>query len=283
MNGGNLRGIMKFQYYKWSVVPFMLLFILIGGCEKEDFTLPVEFNLNFAINDEAALGGSLTIDEIGLGLNSIDIRGYREQGDDVFFTRNFDNGKNFIIKPASFNITERFDIPQGAYNPLSFSFIFKPDAGESDVIDDILDWLEDFEEEDDDDDLEDLQEDLGDIIEDYLEDITPCILVKGKFNHNGNTKRVVIVINDPLTFQILGKNRNGGSEIILDKNMVNNGELQINPSYWFSVFTPSMLNNAFVGLIDDEEFILLSKHVNSQIYGTIFNRIQESTILIINE
>jgi hypothetical protein len=261
----------------------MLLFILIGGCEKEDFTLPVEFNLNFAINDEAALGGSLTIDEIGLGLNSIDIRGYREQGDDVFFTRNFDNGKNFIIKPASFNITERFDIPQGAYNPLSFSFIFKPDAGESDVIDDILDWLEDFEEEDDDDDLEDLQEDLGDIIEDYLEDITPCILVKGKFNHNGNTKRVVIVINDPLTFQILGKNRNGGSEIILDKNMVNNGELQINPSYWFSVFTPSMLNNAFVGLIDDEEFILLSKHVNSQIYGTIFNRIQESTILIINE
>lgn len=283
-NGINLKGIMRSQYYKWSVVPFMLLFILIGGCVKEDFTLPVEFTLNFIIKNEATLGGSITIEEIGLGLNSIDIRGYREQGDDVFLTRDFANGKNFIIKPASDNITERFDIPQGTYNPISFSLIFKPDAEESDLIDDILDWLEDFEdEEEDDDDLEDLQEDLGDIIEDYFEDITPCIIVKGKFTHNGSTKRIVIVINDPLIFQILGKNRNGGPEIILDRNIVNNGTLQINPSYWFSVFTPSMLNDAFIGLIDDEEYIFLSKHVNSQIYSAIFNRIQESTILIINE
>ncbi len=266
--------------FKGSVVIFMLLFILIVGCEKEDFTLPVEFKLNFMIKNDAILGGALTIDEIGLGLNSIDIRGYREQGDDVFLTRNFDNGKNFIIKPASANITERLDIPQGTYNPVSFSLIFKPDAEESDLIEDILDWLEDFEE---DDDLEELQEDLGDIIEDYLEDITPCIFVKGKFTHNGNTKRIVMVINDPLSFQILGKNRNGGSEIILDRNVNNYGNLQINPSYWFSVFTPSLLNGAFIGLIDDEEYIFLSKHINSQIYKAVFNRIEESTILIINE
>ncbi|WP_372948122.1 hypothetical protein [Mariniphaga sp.] len=280
---------MKSQYYKWSVVPFLLLFFLIGGCEKEDYTLPVEFKLNFATRYEDILGGSVTIDEIGLRLNSIDIRGYREQGEDVFFTRDFSNGKNFIINSTSASMTERFDIPQGAYNPISFSFIFEPDADEGDLMDDLLEWLEDFEEEfeeleeDDDDDLEDLQEDLGEIIEDYLEDITPCIMVKGKFIHNGSTKRIVIVVNDPLTFQILGKNRNGGSEIILDKNMENHGELQINPSYWFSALTPSMLNNAFVGLIDDEEYIFLSKHVNSQLYGTIFNRIQESTILRINE
>jgi hypothetical protein len=60
------------------------------------------------------------------------------------------------------------------------------------------------------DDLAVLQEDLGDIIEDYLEEITPCIIVKGKFTYNGSTKDIVIVVNDPLTFQILGKNRNGG-------------------------------------------------------------------------
>jgi hypothetical protein len=282
VNGLNLSWIMKNQYYKWSVVPFLLLFFLIGGCEKEDYTLPVEFKLNFTTKSEDILGGSVTIDEIGLRLNSIDIRGYREQGEDVFFTRNFANGKNFIIKPASANMTETFDIPQGAYNPISFSFIFEPDADEDDLMDDLFEWIEDFEEEDD-DDLEDLQEDLGDIIEDYLEDITPCIMVKGKFTNNGSTKRIVIVVNDPLSIQILGENKNGGSEIILDKNLVNNGELQINPSYWFSVFTPSMLKNAFVGLIDDEEYIFLSKHVNSQIYVTIFNRIQESTILIINE
>ena len=278
---------MKSQYYKCSVVSFLLLFFLVGGCEKEDYTLPVEFKLDFTIKNEDILGGSVTIDEIGLGLNSIDIRGYREQGEDVFFTRDFDNGKNFIIKPSSVSITERFDIPQGTYNPISFSFTFKPDAKEGDIMDDVLDWIEDFnnddDDDDDDDDLEELQEDLGYIIEDYLEDITPCIMVKGKFTYKGSTKRIVMVVNDPLSFQILGKNKNGGSEIVLDKDMMNHGKLQINPSYWFSVFTTSMLNNAFVGLIDEKEYIFLSKHVNSQIYGTIFNRIQESTTLIINE
>ena len=268
---------MKNRDNKWFVLPFMLLIILMGGCKKEDYTLPVEFNLNFTIKNEDILGGTITIDEINLGLKSIDIHGYRKQGEDIFFTRNFPNGINFKIKPASADVNERFDFPQGIYNPISFSFIFKPDEGESDLIDDLLDWLES------DDDLEILQEELGEIIEDYLEEITPCMMIKGKFTHKGKTKQVVIVVNDPLTLQILGKNRNGGSEIILDKNTVNKGKLQINPSYWFSVFTPSVLDNAFVGWIDGEEYIFLSKHINSQIYGTVFNRIRESTVLTINE
>jgi hypothetical protein len=86
---------MKSQYNKWPAILFMILFILIGGCEKKEYTLPVEFKLNFSIKNEPILGGSITIDEIGLGLNSIDIRGYREQGEDVFLTRDFEQGKTF--------------------------------------------------------------------------------------------------------------------------------------------------------------------------------------------
>ncbi|MFO7575727.1 MAG: hypothetical protein R6W67_11290 [Bacteroidales bacterium] len=271
---------MKSQYNKWPAILFMLLFILIGGCEKKEYTLPVEFKLNFSIMNEPILNGSITIDEIGLGLNSIDIRGYREQGDDVFLTRDFDQGKLFVLKPTLPIATEKLDIPQGFYNPISFSLIFQPDAEEGDIIDDLLDWLENFETEDD---LRILQEDLGAIIEDYLEEIFPCIIMKGKFNYNGSTKHIVIVVNDPLTFQILGKNKNGGLGVVLDKNIVNAGNLQINPSYWFSVITPAILNDAFIGLIDDEEYIFLSKYVNSQIYSTIFSRMEVSTILTINE
>lgn len=110
---------MKSHYNKWFVLPFMLLFFLIGGCEKEDYILPVEFKLNFTIKNEAILGGSLMIDEIGLGLNSIDIRGSREQGDDVFLTRNFANEKNFIIKPTSANITDKLDYKDGVLHSSS--------------------------------------------------------------------------------------------------------------------------------------------------------------------
>lgn len=271
---------MKNQYNKWFVLPFLLLFILIGGCEKEDYTLPVEFKLNFNIKNEAILGGAITIDEILLELNSIDIQGYREEGDNVFLSRKFVNGKNFAIKPAFTDNTEKMDIPQGMYNPISFSLIFQPDAEKNDFVDDILDWQENYKQ---DEDLIELQKNLGSIIEEYIEDVNPCIIVKGKFTHNASTKHIIIIVNDPLAFQIFAKNRDGGSEIILDRNKVNIGNLQINPSYWFSVINTSALNNALIGLIDNEEYILLSKHVNHQIYDAIFNRMEESTILTINE
>ena len=271
---------MKSQYNKWSVVTFMLLFFLLSSCETEDYTLPVEFRLNFTIKNEPILDGSITIDEIGLGINSIDIHGYREQGEDVFLTRDFDQERFFAIKPSLPEVTEKFDIPQGIYNPISFSYNFQPDDEENNLIEEIGEWREDLEEGDD---LENLQEDLGDIIEDYLEDINPCIIMKGKFTYNDKTKHIVLVVNDPLTFQTHGKNKNGGSEVVLDKNIVNIGNLQLNPSYWFSVITPETLNNAFIGVIDDEEYIFLSKHVNSQIYAAIYTRMEESTILTINE
>ncbi|GAB1403678.1 hypothetical protein MASR1M74_08560 [Lentimicrobium sp.] len=271
---------MKSKYPNWSIIIFILLTILIGGCEKDDHTLPAKFTLNFTLNKTPVLDGAITIDEIRLGLNSISISGYREEGGDVFLTRHIDKGKIFVVKPSSNLTNETFDIPQGVYNPLTFSYIFQPDEKENELIDDLHDWLEDLEEGED---LEDLQNDLGDIIEDYLEDVNPCIMVKGRFTKSGKTRQLLIVINDQLTFKILGNNKNGGPEVVLDKENNNTGNMQLNPAYWFSVITPEMLNGAFVGVIDNEEYILLNKYVNTQMYTSIFNRIEQSTTLSINE
>lgn len=271
---------MKHQYKKWPVFFIFPLLFFLGGCDKKDFTLPVDFTMNFSLNNEPIMGGSITIDEIGIGLRSIDIRGYREQGEDVFLTRDFQQGKTFLISPFSPAVFEEFDIPQGTYDPISFLFKFQPDAEENELIDDVLDWLEDLEEGEDPEELED---DLGEIIEDYLEEVEPCIMVKGKFSYNSKIRPFVIVVNDPLSFNILGENKNGGSDVVLDKNIVNVGKLQLNPSYWFSVITPAMLDNAYIGVIDDVEYIFLSKYVNSQIYAAVYNRMEESTTLTINE
>ena len=258
----------------------MLLAILVGGCEKEDHTLPAKFSLNFTINNKPILGGLVTIDEIGLGLNSISILGYREEGGDVFLTRSFDKGRIFVIKPLTNNVRESLDIPQGVYNTLSFSYIYQPDEEEDDLIEDLEEWIEDMEEGEE---LEELQEDLGEIIEDYLEDVKPCILVRGKYRNNGKTRHIVMVVNDHLTTKIMANNKNGGPEVVFDKGSENTGNLQFNPSYWFSVITPAMLDNAFVGVIDNEEYIFLNKYVNTQIYTAIYNRIEQSTTLTINE
>lgn len=272
----------KFQ--KWVFIFCgLLLFIVVSSCEKEEFTLPVKFNLSFSIKSEPVLGGAIEIDEIGLALNSIDIQGYREQGEDVFFTRNYDKPKAIKITPTPTGNVESFDIPQGTYNPLTFSLTFQPDDEEEDILDDIEDWFEDFE---DGEDLDDLQEDLGDIIEDYLEDITPCLMVKGTFKNGSKTQHLLMVINNPLSYKIIGKNKNGSPVVTLDKNFVNTGDIQFDPAYWFMAITPEMLSSAFIGIVDDDddqEYIFLSKHFNSSLYSILYNRIEESTTLTINK
>jgi len=194
----------------WTEIILISLFLLTGGCQKEDYTLPVDFRMNFSVSETPVMQGTLTIDNITLALKSIDIHGYRETGGDVFLTRDFNSGNIFEISPRSSGKTIQFDIPQGVYNPIMFSLVYQPDGNEIDLIDDIEEWYEELEEEDDDDDddLDELQEELGEIIEDYLENIEPCIMVKAKFVNNSTTKYVILAVNDPLTFKIISKNRN---------------------------------------------------------------------------
>jgi len=113
--------------------------------------------------------------------------------------------------------------------------------------------------------------------------MTMTTMMKAKFVNNLTTKYVILAVNDPLTFKIISKNINGQSEVILDRNNINNGNLIFDPSYWFSIITPKILNDAFIGVIDGKKYIFLNKYVNSKIYNSIFNRMEESTSLIINE
>jgi hypothetical protein len=263
------------------IVVVMVIMAATAGCGKEDYTLPVDFQLQFSMAEKPIMNGAITIDYIHLYLKSIDIRGYRELGEDVFLTRKIDEEHRITIQTSAPKERMQFDIPQGIYNPLSFSFIFRPDEEESSLVDDIGSWLEDVEDVEN--DLADLQEDLGDIIENYLNDLQPCIIIKGKYSHNQLVRNLVIVINDPLNFQVISKNKNEEQIVALDKDIINRATLYLDPSYWFSVVTTEMLNGTFHGILDDAPYIFLNKYVNSQLYTTIFNRIEESTTLVINE
>lgn len=263
------------------ITVFIFFLITVMGCQKEDYTLPTAFRLNMSISKKPALGGSLVIDEIKIRLKSIEIQGYRETGGDVFMSRPYQKGKIFTIKASRDNESVNFDIPQGVYNQLSFSLVFKHDEDEDELIEDIEEWYEDINEGDD--DLEEFEEELGSIIDDYIEDIEPSILVSGRFNSNKVNARVILLVNDPMTFRIIAKNADELPEVVLRREKENAGILLFDPSYWFSVITPDLLNNAFVGRDDGVIYIFLSKYVNSQIYQAVFNRMEESTSITINK
>lgn len=264
---------------KITIIIFFL-FLNISSCEKEDFTLPVDFRLDLSIRDKPVMGGKLIIDFIKIRLNLIDIQGYREVGDNVFLNRSYKKGKTFTFNTGTKNESIRFDIPQGVYKPLTFSLVFQHDDDEDDLIEDIEEWYEDLMEGDE--DIEELQEDLGSIIEDYLDDIEPSILLQGRYENNNIRARLILLVNDPLTFRILLKNKNDNDEVILARDKENSGTLILDPSYWFSVISPELMNGAFPGIEDGITYIFLSKYINNQIYHAVFNRIEESTLIIVN-
>lgn len=263
---------------------FVLFFIVlfVAGCEKEDYTLPVDLRMHFSITEAPVINGLISIETIAINLNSIDISGYREMGDDIFFKREFDDSRQFLLKVPEVSETLLFQIPQGVYNPLFFSLNFSPaDEDEDDLIEDIESWREDVEE--DDDDFQDLQEELGDIIEDYFDDTEPCFLLSGTYRNNEEVYHLYLAINDPLIFKVKAVNNDGNQEVVLDKNVINKARLVMNPAYWFSVISPSTMNKASVGILENRKYIFIHKHLNEDIYTSVVNRIEESTEVIIND
>ena len=263
-----------------SVISIILL-IITSGCEPEEYTLPVDFELKFRIADTPVMEGKLIVRSIALNLGSIEIEGRRAVGEDVFMTRKFDDPRVIIIRPHFTTEAIDFNIPQGIYDRLSFQLKFQPDQEEEDLYDDFEEWLEDLEAGEE--EIDDLRDDLGDIIEDYLEDVTPCLIMHAEYFRNNELYNVVFVINDPLSLNLLATNVFGEGEVILDKNITNRGEIVFDPSIWFSVVQPSVLESSFYGVIDDEKSIFLHKKVNPLLFTTIYNRLDGSATLLINE
>jgi hypothetical protein len=260
---------------------FVLLMILTSGCEKDEYTMPVDFELKFRIAETPVMDGKVIVRSIALNLNSIEIEGRRAVGEDVFMTRKFDDTRFITIRPHFTTEAVNFNIPQGIYDRLSFQLKFRPDPGEEDLYDVFEEWLKDMEEGEV--AIDDLREDLGDIIEDYLEDVSPCLIMHAEYFKNNELFNVVFVINDPLSLNIIAANAFGEREVILDRNIINRGEIVFDPSIWFSVVQPTMLESSFYGVIDEDRYIFLHKKVNPLLFTTIYNRLDGSATLLINE
>jgi hypothetical protein len=224
------------KLYRPIAVIFIILLIMTSGCEKDEYTLPVDFELKFRIADTPVMDGRLIVRSIALNLGSIEIEGRRAAGEDVFMTRKFDDSRFIIVRPHFTSETIDFNIPQGIYDRLSFQLKFQPDPEEEDLYDDFQEWLGDMEEGEE--EIDDLREDLGDIIEDFLEDVSPCLIMHAEYFKNDESYNVVFVINDPLSLNIIAANAFGEREVILDRNIVNRGEIVFDPSIWFSIVQP---------------------------------------------
>lgn len=253
----------------------------LSGCTKEDFTLPASVNLRFSSTDSPVVDQNLSLEGLSFNLASIEIDGRRSVGGDIFQSKNLSDGLRVQIQGGSAKEQVPLTLPQGVYDRLTLVLKHQSDAQEADLDEGFDDWLSDVREEKE--SAQDLQEDLGDLIEDYLKEVNPSILLKGHYERNQISYQVIFVVNDVLSIKAVSKNKKGGQEVTLKKGITNTGVVKFDPAYWFSVVSPAMLEKAFIGDLNGVKYIFIHKKINPELFTAVYNRIEESTFIQVNE
>jgi hypothetical protein len=100
-----------------------MMILLITSCTKTELKKPTEIKFGFKANSNVESGFHFT--QGSVNVCHITIEGNRIEGDDIYFNRPFDTPIETDLNGSSEIQEFRFDIPQGEYNQLSFSFLLK--------------------------------------------------------------------------------------------------------------------------------------------------------------
>ncbi len=108
--------------------------IALWSCEKDDLKLPAEVKLAFDMNsfnmeETTKAAQQFSVDQAYLVLSAIEFDGKREQGEDYFFTREFDKPLQAEMHTGLANQDVSFDIPQGIYNVIEMNLAMGDGTG----------------------------------------------------------------------------------------------------------------------------------------------------------
>ena len=94
---------------------FLLAGILMSCQETEEFKIPSDVGFRMDINREANPGGQLSFTSGYITLSSFSFEGKREQGGDVFFTKEYERGLQVAFDATKPVDAWAFQVPQGNY------------------------------------------------------------------------------------------------------------------------------------------------------------------------
>ncbi|MEA2105949.1 MAG: hypothetical protein U9P82_04430 [Bacteroidota bacterium] len=108
-------------------ISIFVCFVLLSSCEKDELTLPAEVNLAFSMEPYPAetglkAGEGFEVNQGTIIIQSLEFDGRRDQGEDYFFTKHFENALQAELHNGTVNQQVSFDIPQGIYNRIEMIF-----------------------------------------------------------------------------------------------------------------------------------------------------------------
>ena len=114
---------------------FFVCFVFLSSCEKDELTLPVEVSLDFAIKPYHAETGlkasnGFDVNQGAVIIQSLEFDGRRDEGEDYFFTKQFDIPLQAQMHNGNVNQQVSFDIPQGVYKRIELNLSLGLEEGE---------------------------------------------------------------------------------------------------------------------------------------------------------
>ncbi|MGM0407310.1 MAG: hypothetical protein ACQERU_04965, partial [Bacteroidota bacterium] len=118
-----------------NLLKICLAIIVLGlaSCERDELTLPAEVNFEFSMEPyqtDVTLKSmnSFNVNEGIIEINSMEFDGRRNEGEDYYFTKRFDESLHAELHTGLKNQEVSFDIPQGVYNRIDLNLSIGTDG-----------------------------------------------------------------------------------------------------------------------------------------------------------
>lgn len=111
---------------------------------------------------------------------------------------------------------------------------------------------------------------------------TSATLFGTYINLVGDTLPVIFEFRDNETIEMRAKTISGSNEIVLVADNNSSATIIIDPHYWFSTITQTMLESADTTLINSIPGIMITESDNSDIYDLIIDRIKNGNDVVFN-
>lgn len=239
---------------------FILLFcaglmLLLPSCSKDELTKPTKVALQMELGSQEHdigarmdAGGRFTkknnirIEGIQYRISGIEFEGYRENGENYFFSREFEEEMVIDVKAGGSSPILDFDMPQGLYERISIALQVKTTSppGSSTP---------------------------------YNEEA--AIIMRGNYMTPQDIAIPFIFVYDfDEVFNHAAKNAGGASEIAVKQSQATIASVSFDMPYWFQLINPRMLQSASLSLVDGQLSIIISENNNEHIFDLLSSRIK---------
>ena len=232
---------------------FVLLLLL--SCSKDELVQPVTVELLMEMEPAQKGQESSDIDVNGgrFLLSEIGFDGYRESGENYFFTKSFPDSLKISFSKEQAAHVLNFQMPQGVYNRIDIK-IEVPAGKEAAAAGDLIDRSK----------------------------LKGGIELWGHWvNVHGVKIPFLFIYTAVDELKITAKSASGSQQVVVKNKSKYQARLRFNPQQWMELINTRMLQSAKLSVVNGSPTVVISKSQNEQVYNLLANRIEQSSYLLI--